>query len=409
MVIKGQSSAWTSVKSGVPQGSILGPLLFLIYTNDIVKNIESDILLFADDTCLLETIRDKNLSIDKINRDLERLSNWASQWLVQFNPTKTKYLVFSKKQQRVQYGPLFLQNKVIQETDTHKHLGLTLTNSLTWDAHINRVCTEAGRRLGTIKRLPTQITPHSKLHIYCTFVRPILEYGSVIFDGCITRLSDQLESIQRQAALAATRAYKNTSSLNLLSECGLPTLQSRRTKAKLILFYKIQMNICPSYMKTLLPPAVHVNTKINIRNANNINMPKSKSNANYFLKSYIPSTIKTWNSLAANIKNIAELDTFKLNLKRIYCRVECYKPYLTGQSTGHILLARIRMNLSGLNAHRKRCNFINFATCPNCGNNKEDEEHFLFLCTAYAAQRLELMAGVGRLLPHHTNSLNHLE
>ena len=67
------------------------------------------------------------------------------------------------------------------------------------------------------------------------------------------------------------------------------------------------------------------------------------------------------------------------------------------------------MNLSGLNAHRKRCNFINFATCPNCGNNKEDEEHFLFLCTAYAAQRLELMAGVGRLLPHHTNSLNHLE
>ena len=110
VVNEGCYSDWTYIKSGVPQGSILGPLLFLIYTNDIVTSIESEIFLFADDTAILEPLSLGNLSIDKVNRDLERLSNWAKQWLVQFNPTKTKYLIFSKKIERQEYQPLYLQN-----------------------------------------------------------------------------------------------------------------------------------------------------------------------------------------------------------------------------------------------------------------------------------------------------------
>ena len=97
VVIEGQCSNWTYIRSGVPQGSILGPLLFLIYVNDIIDDIESGILLFADDTCLLQPLNEGNASIAKINRDLITLGNWASQWLVKYNPSKTKYIVFSKK------------------------------------------------------------------------------------------------------------------------------------------------------------------------------------------------------------------------------------------------------------------------------------------------------------------------
>jgi len=108
VVIKGQFSEWAKVLAGVPQGSILGPLLFLIYIDDIIKDIESNIFLFADDTSILQTITDPITSFEQINRDLSKLDTWSKQWLVNFNPAKTKYIIFSKKVQQVQYPDLFI-------------------------------------------------------------------------------------------------------------------------------------------------------------------------------------------------------------------------------------------------------------------------------------------------------------
>ena len=378
----------------------------MIYTNDIVTNIESEILLFADDTAILEPLSNDNQSIDKINRDLERLSSWATQWLVQFNPTKTKYLIFSKKLERRAYPPLYLQNKRLVEVEQHKHLGLTLNNKLTWEDHISRVCTEAGKRLSVIKRLPSNITPFTKLQLYKTFVRPVLEYGSVIFDNCSNNSSEAMESVQRQAAIAATRAYKNTSNTYLLPECGLESLQDRRTKAKLTLMFKIRRGKTPDYLRILLPKDVGENQAYNLRNSQNIRLPKITKN--YFLKSFIPSTIKSWNLLSENLRNIAEVDTFKQNLSTIYGKVETYKPYLTGQSEGHIHLSRIRMNLSGLNAHRRKHHFIDHSICPKCNYPQEDATHFLLECTAYAAQRTTLMDHLRTLLPRHVGMLGQL-
>ena len=407
VVIDGQHSEWTYIKSGVPQGSILGPLLFLIYTNDIVNNIESEILLFADDTAILEPLSNGNQSIDKLNRDLQTLGNWAAQWLVQFNPTKTKYLIFSKKIERLVYPPLYLQNKQLVEVASHKHLGLTLNNKLTWDDHITRICTDAGKRLSVIKRLPSNITPYTKLQLYKTFVRPVLEYGSVIFDNCTKNLSDAIESVQRQAAIASTRAYRKTPTPNLLNECGLDSLQDRRCRAKLVLMFKMKKGKTPDYLRTLLPGEVGENQGYNLRNSQDIRMPKV--NKNYFLKSFIPSTIKSWNKLNENIRSISEVDTFRLNLKTIFGKIETYKPYLTGHSEGSINLARIRMNLSGLNAHRKKHHFIDYSSCPNCNNPLEDDSHYFFECTAYTAHRQELMEHLGGLLPGHGALLGRLE
>jgi len=97
VVIKGQLSNFIKILAGVPQGSILGPLLFLIYIDDIINDIESNILLFADDTSILETISNPKLSFDKLNRDLTRLNLWSNQWLVTFNPTKTEYILYFQK------------------------------------------------------------------------------------------------------------------------------------------------------------------------------------------------------------------------------------------------------------------------------------------------------------------------
>ena len=94
--------------------------------------------------------------------------------------------------------------------------------------------------------------------------------------------------------------------------------------------------------------------------------------------------------------------TFKIHLKCIYSKIDCYKPYLTGHLTGHIHLSRIRMNLSGLNYHRFRHHFINHSSCPNCDSTKEDPEHFFLICPAYTALCSELETKLEQLLPHHT-------
>ncbi len=119
VVIKGQYSEWTKINAGVPQGSILGPLLFLIYIDDIINDIESEMFLFADDTSILESISDPIASFSKINRDLSRLHLWSKQWLVNFNPTKTKYIVFSKKVKRPNYPELFIGDEKLERVNCH--------------------------------------------------------------------------------------------------------------------------------------------------------------------------------------------------------------------------------------------------------------------------------------------------
>ena len=143
VVIGGSKSEWIHIKAGVPQGSILGPLLFLIYVDDIIDNIACEILLFADDTSLLKVLNDPIQSIEEINRDLETLRTWSENWLVNFNPTKTKYMIFSKKISRVNYNSLYIGNTRLQEVPQHKQLGITFNNSLTWEHHITDVCKKA--------------------------------------------------------------------------------------------------------------------------------------------------------------------------------------------------------------------------------------------------------------------------
>ena len=117
------------------------------------------------------------------------------------------------------------------------------------------------------------------------------------------------------------------------------------------LFFKIKNNITPDYLRRLLPEDAGKNINYNWKYSQDIQLPKPSKN--YFLKSYIPSSIKLWNEVTENIRSIAEADTFKTNLKQ-YLVKWSYKPYLVGNTEGHIHLARIRMKLSGLNSQWKK-------------------------------------------------------
>ncbi len=238
------SSDSRDINASVPQVSILGPLLFLIYVNDIVGSLETLPYLFADDTSLLCTIDPKNMNaaFDCVNRDLDRLAEWSEQWRVTFNAEKTVYMIVTNRV-NVVYPNLYLHGRQLTRVHEHKHLGMVLHSSMKWGAHIDTVLNKAFSRLNSIRRISRVISRVVKESLYKALVLPVVEYGSILYDNCSFLLSQRLERLHRQAAVVVTGAFKNTSYVKLLTELGCENLESRRKLARLSLFKKMVISM----------------------------------------------------------------------------------------------------------------------------------------------------------------------
>ena len=129
VVINGFESEWGGIEAGVPQGSVLGPLLFLVYINDLENGIKSNVKFFADDTSLFSIVTNPILSASELNSDLKHIEKWAHQWKMSFNPDPTKQaieMLFSRKRNQQPHPPLFFNSLPVASATNHKHLGLTL-------------------------------------------------------------------------------------------------------------------------------------------------------------------------------------------------------------------------------------------------------------------------------------------
>ena len=131
VVMSGVQSAWNFISAGVPQSSILGPLLFLLFINDIVLDIGSSTRRFADDTSLYIIVEDPSVAAELLNADLEKIAEWALKWLVKFNPLKTESLLIPRKTNTV-HPPVFMPDQQIKKVESHKHLGVILSNDCSW-------------------------------------------------------------------------------------------------------------------------------------------------------------------------------------------------------------------------------------------------------------------------------------
>ena len=240
VVINGISSSLRNLQTGVPQGSILGPLLFLIYINDITNDLQCNVNLFADDTSIQKCL-DSHADFKVINDDLLKLSIYGTQWLITFNALKTEYIIVSKRKTRAMHPDLFLNDTNFTEVNNHKHLGLTISNNMSWLSHINEILAKAEKRLSMMRR-SKHILPRSCLD---KLYKSMILHCDVIYDSCTMYESEQLDKLQRKASLLCTGAFRITSNEQLLKELGWPKLKNRRTSHRLVLFYKILNDLTP--------------------------------------------------------------------------------------------------------------------------------------------------------------------
>ena len=205
---------------GVPQRSILGPLLFLVYINDLPNGLLSNPKLLADDTSIFSVVKDHLNSSNKLNEDLLKISQWAYQWKISFNPDVSKQaqeVIFSRKKTIGNHPAVFFNNLPINRKSTQKHLGLLLDEKLNFSEHINEKPKKVTKSINLLRKLNLTLPCSSLLIIYKSFIRPHLEYGDIVYDQQNnSSLSEKIESLQYNAALAITSAIKGSSKKNCI-------------------------------------------------------------------------------------------------------------------------------------------------------------------------------------------------
>ena len=250
VVNEGYKSQWEHTSAGVPQGSVLGPYLFLIYINDIVDNINCNIRLFADDTSLF-TIIENNDSIKLLNEDLQSIARWSNDWCIILNPNKTKSLLITRKD-NPNWPNVVFNNVIIEDEPSHTHLGITLSSNGGWRDHVNKIYQKAAYRLNLMRMLKHDIDRNSLTRFFISDIRPILEYGDIIWDNLNKNKSELLESIQLDAARIITGLRRGTNHEILYEELGWISLSKRRSNHKLIHFYKILNHDTPAYINNII-------------------------------------------------------------------------------------------------------------------------------------------------------------
>ena len=300
VVLNSSFSEFLDIVSGVPQGSILGPLLFLIYLNDIVDNISCPISLFADDTSLLELQKSWGLVENNLNLNISKLELWSRKWKLSFNAKKTVYMTFSSVWSSPNLS-LMLNNSQLQRVKSNKHLGLFFDENLTWTDHVSYICKNVSKKLGLLYKNKNVFNRVTLIRLYKSMILPVIDYGSVVYDSLSLQQINKIENLQRRAAIICSGAHPRTETNKLLSDLGWMQLKDRRIYFKRTYFYKIFVNASPPYLNADLMDLIR-NPKVReTRSSNEGKLYQPKWKKTKYKASFFPSAIVDWNGLSVDL------------------------------------------------------------------------------------------------------------
>ena len=309
VVVGGETSKWLDVTSGVPQGSILGPLLFIIYINDLPSSVTCNAEIFADDSVIYRRIVNPT-DCFQLQQDINNVANWSNYWHLHLRTDKCKVLHVSRKRAPIHHD-YCLENLVVPKVGVRKHLRIWLEKkaSLSWDSHISNICAKGGRVLGLIKRTFTTKNRQGIEFAFKVLVLPILEYGCPVWNPYLQKHIHALESIQRRATrliCGSSLSYDDR-----LKKLSWSTLEDRRKYLSLVTLYKIIFGYIDINPNNYLDLAGPTRTRAN----HNYKLLPKAYHTNYFKFSFFNRYIEDWNSLPSHVLNSTSLFVFKKTLK----------------------------------------------------------------------------------------------
>ena len=311
VVVGGERSPYVPVTSGVPQGSVLGPLLFLCYINDLPSHVQSKVRLFADDTVIYITVKSENDS-RQLQCDLSRLECWERDWQMSFNPSKCKVIKVTRKRKPSDFQYI-LHGQTLESIDHTKYLGVHISRDLRWNTHADRVTSKANRTLGFVRRNLQTSSIKIKDTAYKTLIRPTVEYCSSVWDPITAKNTYQVEMVQRRAARWVLRRYNREDSVtDMLRVLNWETLEKRRLVGRLCHLYKQANGLVCGGNEQLKPLTHRYSTRYS---EHSFEIPYSS--CDYYKYSFYPRTIKDWNNLPPHVTDSPSVRSFKDSVRSL--------------------------------------------------------------------------------------------
>ena len=303
VIIGDERSGWTEVRSGIPQGSVLGPILFVIFINDIPRALQNASKIFADDTKAYKAVRNIE-EHDNLQNDVNSAFNWSQKWQMQYNTDKCHSLPMGYNNMLYPYQ---IDGTIMDSVREEKDLGVIIDSKLNFHRHIMETVKKANNTLGCIRRTIKFKDRDIMLPLYIAHVRSRLEYASVIWSPYKINDIQAIEYVQRRAT-KLIRGMRGLSYTERLTALNLPSLQFRRRRADMIEVYKIISGI----------------ERIRADKFFTLNTLKTRGHSKKFYKPFnrldtrknilSQRVIDSWNKLPESLVSVDDLMSFKAGL-----------------------------------------------------------------------------------------------
>ena len=310
VIVQGEESSWKPVTSGIPQGSVLGPLLFVIFINDLPDCVTSEAYLFADDTKIFRVIANEE-DRGELQKDLNQLDTWSKDWLLKFHPQKCKFMKIGKDEKNINYT---LKDQKLQKVMEEKDIGVIIDDQLEFESHISEKINKANKMFGLLRRSFNCLDIKNFTCLYKTMVRTHLDYASSVWSPYKIKHIEMIENVQRRCTRQLPY-LKDLSYPERLKKLNLPTLAYRRLRGDMIETYKIIQGIYDKESASFLKMWTDIAQR-DIGRGHDMRLYLQRSIKPVRKNSFGVRIVNIWNNLPENVVNSPNVNIFKNRLDK---------------------------------------------------------------------------------------------